>query len=84
MPEKFTTAVIGTSSKVKVNNFWLGQDMKGTDKTGLWALNLRVCWHQDYAGPEREILIDVGTSDNFLKEQLKPENFTAAVEGTPK
>jgi hypothetical protein len=26
---------------------------------------------QDYAGPEREFLVDVGTSDNFLKEHLE-------------
>lgn len=57
--------------------------------SGIWFTYLDCVFtffwlHQDYAGPEREILIDVGTSDNFLKEQLKPENFTSAAEANPK
>ena len=28
---------------------------------------------QGYSGPQRDILIDVGTGDNFLEKQLKPE-----------
>jgi len=33
-----------------------------------------------YTGPKSEILIDQGTSDAFLKEQLKPERLTAAAD----
>ena len=31
-----------------------------------------------YQGPQSPILIDQGTGDGFLKDQLKPENFAAA------
>ena len=31
-----------------------------------------------YAGPKRNILIDVGTADNFLENQLKPDDFCEA------
>lgn len=33
---------------------------------------------KDYSGPPRSILIDVGTADDFLEKQLKPENFASA------
>ncbi|CAL8462943.1 g2477 [Coccomyxa elongata] len=33
---------------------------------------------QSYSGPPRSILIDVGTADDFLEKQLKPENFAKA------
>lgn len=33
---------------------------------------------KDYSGPPRSILIDVGTADDFLEKQLKPENFANA------
>ena len=39
---------------------------------------------QTYSGPEREILVDQGTADNFLKVQLDPSDFRRAVEGNPK
>jgi len=35
---------------------------------------------KQYKGPELPALIDVGTADNFLEVQLKPENFKAAAE----
>ena len=31
-----------------------------------------------YSGPKAPILIDQGTADGFLKDQLKPENFASA------
>ena len=34
-----------------------------------------------YSGPKPSILIDQGTADNFLTNQLKPENFAAAAAG---
>ena len=37
-----------------------------------------------YDGPKRDILIDQGTADNFLKEQLDPAAFKAAAEGNSK
>ena len=37
-----------------------------------------------YSGPHREVLIDVGTADSFLKNQLKPDNFAAAANGPVK
>jgi hypothetical protein len=63
---------------VKVNNFcWDRQNrVVGPESASVLA--------QEYVGPEREFLIAAGTSDNFLKEQLKPENFMAAAEGDPK
>ncbi|KAK9863729.1 hypothetical protein WJX84_008872 [Apatococcus fuscideae] len=33
---------------------------------------------KSYHGPSKKILIDQGTSDNFWKENLKPENFKEA------
>ena len=36
---------------------------------------------QSYSGPPRSILIDVGTADDFLEKQLKPENFAKAAAG---
>ena len=33
---------------------------------------------KNYAGPKPCILIDQGTADGFLQNQLKPENFAAA------
>ena len=33
---------------------------------------------KSYKGPQAPILIDQGTADGFLAEQLKPENFMAA------
>lgn len=37
---------------------------------------------QQYSGPNPEILIDIGTSDNFL-HQLSPEEFVKAAENSP-
>jgi len=37
---------------------------------------------QSYSGPALDILIDQGSDDKFLKEQLKPEDFEAAAKGT--
>ena len=37
-----------------------------------------------YSGPERDILVDQGTADNFLKEQLDPTAFKAAANGNSK
>ena len=37
-----------------------------------------------YDGPKVDILIDQGTSDNFLKEQLDPAAFKSAAEGNSK
>ena len=34
-----------------------------------------------YEGPKRDILIDVGTADSFLENQLKPDDFTEAAAG---
>ena len=36
-----------------------------------------------YKGPSRKILIDVGTKDDFLENQLKPYVFAKAASGTP-
>jgi hypothetical protein len=36
-----------------------------------------------YDGPARSILIDVGSKDDFLEVQLKPENFAEAAGGNP-
>ena len=36
-----------------------------------------------YKGPSRKILIDVGTKDDFLENQLKPDMFAKAASGTP-
>ena len=33
---------------------------------------------KNYSGPKPSILIDQGTADGFLQNQLKPENFAAA------
>ena len=33
---------------------------------------------RSYSGPKPSILIDQGTADGFLRNQLKPENFAAA------
>lgn len=34
-----------------------------------------------YEGPKRDILIDVGTADSFLENQLKPDDFSEAAAG---
>ena len=34
-----------------------------------------------YEGPKRNILIDVGTADSFLENQLKPDDFSEAAAG---
>ena len=34
-----------------------------------------------YEGPVRAVLIDVGTKDDFLEKQLKPEAFAEAARG---
>lgn len=39
---------------------------------------------KSYNGPEREILIDQGTADNFLKEQLDPTAFIKATDSNSK
>lgn len=38
---------------------------------------------QAYSGPVRKILIDQGSADEFLRNQLKPENFQEAASGNP-
>lgn len=38
---------------------------------------------QAYSGPKRKILIDQGSADEFLQNQLKPENFQEACSGNP-
>jgi len=38
----------------------------------------------NYAGPEIDVLIDQGKSDNFIENQLKPENFRAVAEKNDK
>ena len=37
-----------------------------------------------YSGPGRAILVDIGTGDNFLEVQLRPEAFQAACKGNEK
>ncbi len=37
-----------------------------------------------YSGPPRAVLIDVGTKDDFLEKQLKPEAFAKAASGNNK
>ena len=39
------------------------------------------CMLQSYSGPEKDILLDIGTGDNFLKEQLLPEALKKAADG---
>jgi len=36
---------------------------------------------KSYSGPKPTILIDQGTADGFLNNQLKPQNFAAAADG---
>ena len=37
-----------------------------------------------YEGPVRAVLIDVGTADDFLENQLKPQAFADAAKGNSK
>ena len=50
----------------------------GSDKS-LWAAHDATELIKSYTGPAPDILIDVGTGDNFYKQgQLLPENFVEA------
>ncbi|KAK9837128.1 hypothetical protein WJX81_004933 [Elliptochloris bilobata] len=50
----------------------------------------RAAWKQydatelagEYSGPKRDILIDVGTTDPYLENQLKPDDFSEAAAGS--
>ncbi|XP_015908900.2 S-formylglutathione hydrolase [Parasteatoda tepidariorum] len=53
----------------------------GPDKSN-WAQYDATLLAKSYSGPEIQILIDQGSEDTYLKEELKPQNFMAAVEGT--
>jgi S-formylglutathione hydrolase len=55
----------------------------GDDKSQ-WAEYDATFLAKGYKGPEREILVDQGSGDNFLKEHLDPTAFKAAAEGNPK
>lgn len=48
------------------------------DWTTIPCLNTQA---KGYSGPPRAVLIDVGTSDDFLEKQLKPEAFAEAAKG---
>lgn len=37
---------------------------------------------KDYNGPQRDVLIYVGTKDDFLDNQLQPKEFAKAAAGT--
>lgn len=37
-----------------------------------------------YDGPVRAVLIDVGSADDFLENQLKPQAFADAAQGNAK
>ena len=44
-------------------------------------MHARVLQVKGYDGPVRAVLIDVGTKDDFLEKQLKPEAFAEAARG---
>lgn len=54
------------------------------EKDGKWKEHDATELISKYNGPTPNILIDVGTADNFYKDkQLLPENLTAAAENSP-
>ena len=55
----------------------------GEDKSQ-WKQNDATELAKSYDGPDREILVDQGTADSFLKEQLDPAAFIKAVDSNPK
>lgn len=56
----------------------------GRDNNSSWAQNDATELIKHYKGPTPEILIDVGSDDQFYKDkQLLPENLIEAAKGTP-
>jgi S-formylglutathione hydrolase FrmB len=57
---------------------WYGQH-----RGGLAAADRRAAARQAgaYDGPKRDVLIDVGTADPYLAEQLRPDDFAQAAAG---
>lgn len=55
----------------------------GEDKSQ-WAQYDATELAKSYSGPEREILVDQGGADSFLKVQLDPSHFISAAESNPK
>ena len=57
----------------------------GDSDKSKWAEHDATELVKKYSGPPLDILIDVGTADNFYKQgQLLPENFVKAAEGKGK
>ncbi|CAD6570305.1 MAG: hypothetical protein ASARMPREDX12_004979 [Alectoria sarmentosa] len=57
----------------------------GEEEKAKWAENDATELVKEWSGEPLDILIDVGTSDNFYKQgQLLPENFVQAAEGKGK
>lgn len=85
-PDKYSSisafAPISNPSQVP----WGQKAFKGYlgDDKSLWKQYDATEVAKEYEGPEREILVDQGTADNFLKEQLDPTAFKSATDGNPK
>lgn len=54
------------------------------NNTGAWKEYDATELAKSYSGPARDLLVDQGTADNFLKEQLDPSDLRKAVEGNSK
>lgn len=55
----------------------------GEDRAG-WAQFDATEVAKGYSGPARDVLVDIGTSDSFLAEQLDPAAFKAAAAANSK
>lgn len=66
---------------VKALTGYLGPDGAGSGGGRAWDGADAARLASSYAGPRRHLLVDVGTADEFLEQQLLPEALEEAVKG---
>lgn len=85
-PDKYASISAFAPISNPINVPWGQKAFKGYlgDDKSQWKQYDATELAKSYDGPEREILIDQGTADNFLKEQLDPTAFIKAADSNTK
>lgn len=85
-PDKYASISAFAPISNPINVPWGQKAFKGYlgDEKSQWKQYDATELAKSYDGPPREILIDQGTADNFLKEQLDPTAFIKAADSNKK
>ena len=85
-PDKYVSISAFAPISNPINVPWGQKAFKGYlgDDKSQWKEYDATELAKSYDGPQREILVDQGTADNFLKEQLDPTAFIKAADSNSK